>query len=354
MGGRPLAVVAMSGGVDSSVAAALLLEAGYGVEGVSLRLWDSSRRDDRVCSDHRDASRVAGALGIAHTQIDQRQAFESVIVEPFVAEYARGRTPNPCVACNGDFKLGRLVDWAVRRGADFVATGHYARLQPTAAGVALCRARDSSRDQSYFLFSLAPRQLARALFPLGDWTKADVRRRAAALGLPVAAKPDSQDLCFGNPGALVRSRGMGGGRGEIVDEAGHTLGLHDGIESFTVGQRRGLGVATGARMFVRSLDAREGRVVVGPNPPRVAAVVASGWSWTGEPADRHERLFAQVRYRHRPASARVSLEGAGRARVDFDEPVLAAAPGQAVVVYRGDQVVGGGWIAATIRPDEAA
>ena len=259
------------------------------------------------------------------------------------------------MACNGDFKLGSLLEWAVRRGADFVATGHYAgcsRLRPEWR----CAGRVTPRAISrYFLFSAPPPGSSReALFPLGEWTKADVRRRAAALGLPVAAKPDSQDLCFGDPGALVRSRGMGGGRGEIVDEAGHTLGLHDGIESFTVGQRRGLGVATGARMFVRSLEAREGRVVVGPNPPRAAAVVASGWSWTGEPAGRHERLYAQVRYRHRPASARVSLESAGRARVDFDEPVLAAAPGQAVVVYRGDQVVGGGWIAATVRPDETA
>jgi tRNA-specific 2-thiouridylase len=351
---RPLAVVAMSGGVDSSVAAALLLEAGYRVEGVSLRLWDSSRRDDRICSDHRDASRVADALGIAHEEIDQRAAFERAVVESFVAEYARGRTPNPCVACNGDFKLGVLLDWAVRRGADFIATGHYARLHPTPTGVALCRARDLSRDQSYFLFSLAPGQLSRALFPLGEWTKAAVRRHAAALGLPVAAKPDSQDLCFGDPGTLVRSRGMGGGRGEIVDEAGCTLGLHDGIESFTVGQRRGLGVATGARMFVRSLDAAKHRVVVAPNPPRAAAVVAHRWSWTGEPADPHERLFAQVRYRHRAAPARVSVQGAGRASVEFEQPVLAAAPGQAVVLYRGDQVVGGGWIAAAVRPGDVA
>ncbi len=351
---RSLAVVAMSGGVDSSVAAALLLEAGYRVEGVSLRLWDSSRRDERVCSDHRDASRVAEALGIAHAEIDHRAAFEKVVVESFVAEYACGRTPNPCVACNSDFKLGVLLDWAVRRGADFVATGHYARLRPTATGMALCRARDSSRDQSYFLFSLGPRQLSRTLFPLGEWTKADVRRHAAALRLPIAAKPDSQDLCFGDPGALVRSRGKGGGRGEIVDEAGRTLGFHGGVESFTVGQRRGLGVATGARMFVRALDAKEGRVVVGPNPPSAPAVIASGWSWTGEPADHQERLFAQVRYRHRPIPARVSGEGGGRARVDFEYPVLAAAPGQAVVVYRGDQVVGGGWIAGVVRADDVA
>ncbi len=350
---RPLAVVAMSGGVDSSVAAALLLQDGYRVEGVSLRLWDSARRDARVCSDHRDAARVAEALGIGHTEIDQREAFERTVVRAFVAEYARGRTPNPCVACNGDFKLGVLLEWALRRGADFVATGHYARLRSTTAGMALCRARDAARDQSYFLFSLGRTQLSRALFPLGDWTKGDVRRHAAALGLPVATKPDSQDLCFGDPAALVRSRGMGAKQGVIVDEAGSTLGRHGGVESFTVGQRRGLGVAASEPLYVRSLDAEASQVVVGPRPPRAVAVVASGWTWMGEPAHRGETLCAQVRYRHPPVLARIAMESAGRARVDFEQPVIAAAPGQAVVLYRGDQVAGGGWIAATILADDA-
>jgi tRNA-specific 2-thiouridylase len=345
---RPLAVVAMSGGVDSSVAAALLLEEGYRVEGVSLRLWDSPRRDDRICSDHRDAARVAKALGIVHTEIDQREAFERNVVAPFVAEYARGRTPNPCVACNGDFKLGVLVDWALRRGADFVATGHYARLRPAAAGVTLCRARDSSRDQSYFLFSLRREQLSKARFPLGEWTKEDVRRHAATLGLPVATKLDSQDLCFGDPASLVRSRGVGGTAGMIVDEVGNVLGRHCGVESFTIGQRRGLGVAAGAPMYVRSLDAGGRRVVVGPLPPRAVGVITDGWTWTGEPAGRAERLSAQVRYRHRPVEARVAVESEERARVDFEEPVVAATPGQAVVLYRGETVVGGGWITATL------
>jgi tRNA-specific 2-thiouridylase len=345
---RPLAVVAMSGGVDSSVAAALLLQEGYRVEGVSLRLWDSPRRDDRVCSDHRDAALVAKALGIAHTEIDQREAFERRVVAPFVAEYARGRTPNPCVACNGDFKLGVLVDWALRRGADFVATGHYARLRPAAAGVALCRARDSSRDQSYFLFSLRREQLSKARFPLGEWAKEDVRHHAAALGLPIATKPDSQDLCFGDPASLVRVRGEGGTAGMIFDEIGNVLGRHVGVESFTIGQRRGLGVAAGVPMYVRSLDAGGSRVVIGPRPPLAVGVIANGWTWTGEPAGRAERLSAQVRYRHRPVAARVAMESEERARVDFEEPVVAATPGQAVVLYRGETVVGGGWIMAAL------
>jgi len=349
---RPHAVVAMSGGVDSSVAAALLLQDGYRVEGVSLRLWDSARRDDRVCSDHRDAAQVAKALGIAHTEIDQREAFEQTVVAPFVAEYVRGRTPNPCVACNGEFKLGVLLDWAICRGADFVATGHYARLQPGAAGVTLRRARDTSRDQSYFLFSLGPEQLSKARFPLGEWTKEDVRRHAAALGLPVAAKLDSQDLCFGEPASFVRARGSGGESGLIVDEVGHVLGNHRGVESFTVGQRRGLGVATGAPMYVRSLDAEKSRVVVGPRPPRAAGVIAREWTWTGDAADRTERLSAQVRYRQVPVAALVAVETGGRARVEFEQPVVAATPGQAVVLYRGDTVVGGGWIVATLPADD--
>jgi tRNA-specific 2-thiouridylase len=342
----------MSGGVDSSIAAALLLQEGYRVEGVSLRLWDSPRHDDRICSDHRDAARVAKALGIPHTEIDQREAFERSVVAPFVAEYARGRTPNPCVACNGDFKLGKLVDWAIRRGADFVATGHYARLRPAAAGMTLCRARDASRDQSYFLFSLRQEQLSKARFPLGEWTKGDVRRHAAALGLPVATKPDSQDLCFGDPASLVRSRGAGGTVGVIVNEHGNVLGRHGGVEGFTVGQRRGLGVAAGAPMYVCSLDAGASRVVVGPRPPRALAVIASGWTWTGEPAGRAERLSAQVRYRHRPVEARVAVESGAHARVDFGQPVAAATPGQAVVLYRGDAVVGGGWITAALSADD--
>jgi len=345
---RPLAVVAMSGGVDSSVAAALLLREGYHVEGVSLRLWDSPRRDDRVCSDHRDAAGVAKALGIEHTEIDRREAFERSVVAPFVAEYARGRTPNPCVACNGDFKLGVLVDWALRRGADFVATGHYARLRPAAAGLRLCSARDSARDQSYFLFSLRREQLSKTRFPLGDWTKDDVRRHAAALGLPVASKPDSQDLCFGDPASLVRSRGLGGTPGMIVDEGGNVLGRHGGVESFTIGQRRGMRIAAGAPLYVRSLDAGGSRVVVGPRSPRALGVVACGWTWTGEPAGRAERLTAQVRYRHRPVEASVVMQSEDRARVDFEEPVIAATPGQAVVLYHGETVVGGGWITAAL------
>lgn len=339
----PLAVVAMSGGVDSSVAASLLLDAGYRVEGVSLRLWDSPRHDDRICSDHRDASQVAALLGIPHTTIDQRSAFERSVVDPFVAGYAAGRTPNPCIACNSDFKLGRLLDWALERGAEVVATGHYARVERRGERPALLRAKDTTRDQSYFLFALNARQLRRVTFPLGEWSKADVRRRAAERGLPVADKLDSQDLCFGDPTALVRSRGQGGIGGELVDDTGMAVGRHDGIERFTIGQRRGLGLAASKPLYVRSLE-EGGRVVVGAEPPRSSEIVASGWNWTGEPAGEKEDLVAQVRYRQPPAPVRLHMESEGRVRVRFARPVPAPAPGQAVVAYRGDEVVGGGWI----------
>ena len=354
MPARPLVVVAMSGGVDSSVAAVLAMESGARVEGASLRLWDSVRRDDRICSDYRDAERVADALGIPHTLIDERASFEQKVVAPFVRDYASGRTPNPCVACNSDFKLGVLLDWARARGADFVATGHYARLERRGGSSVLRRAHDPTRDQSYFLFGLNARQLAYSLFPLGDLTKSEVRARAAALGLPVAAKRDSQDLCFGDPAALVHLRGLGGAAGEVVDETGRVLARHEGVEGFTIGQRRGLGIAASTPSYVRSIDAAAARVVVGASPLRSAVVFCREWNWLGTPAEEGELLAAQTRYRQLPLPARVWSESRGRVRLELDRPALAVARGQAAVVYRGDEVVGGGWIDEIVRADDAA
>lgn len=352
---RPLAVVAMSGGVDSSVAAALLLEAGYRVEGVSLRLWDSPRRDGRVCSDHRDAAAVARHLGIAHSLIDQRAEFERRVVTAFAAAYAAGRTPNPCAACNSDFKLGVLLDHALERGAELVATGHYARVERRGTDVVLRRGIDPQRDQSYFLFGLTRRQLAHVAFPLGEWTKSAVRRRAAELGLPVAGKPDSQDLCFGDPAALVRSRALGGKAGEIVDGEGRGIGRHGGIERFTIGQRRGLGVAGRAPLYVQALDAPGARVIVGVRPPRAGGFVAGGWSWIAAPPAPGEWVAVQVRYRQPPLAARIApIEGGQRARVELARPAVAAAPGQAVVVYRDDEVLGGGWIEQPLAAEGVA
>lgn len=334
----------MSGGVDSSVAAALLLERGYRVEAASLRLWDSTRGDGRICSDHREAGRVAAFLGIAHTEIDERAAFERRVVAPFVAEYAAGRTPNPCVACNRDFKLGTLFEWAIARGASVVATGHYARVETEGGRPALRRGIDARRDQSYFLFALSRRQLERVTLPLGEWTKEAVRGRARSMGLPVADKLDSQDLCFGDPAALVRARLAGAVAGEIVDETGARLGGHAGVEAFTVGQRRGLGIATGVPLYVREIRASESRIVVGAKPPLSSHVLARDWSWIDEAPAEGETLVAQVRYHQTPVGVRLLEAGSeGRARVVFAEPVVAA-PGQALVVYRGDQLLGGGWI----------
>ncbi|MGH7821490.1 MAG: tRNA 2-thiouridine(34) synthase MnmA [Candidatus Binatia bacterium] len=341
----PLVVVAMSGGVDSSVAAGLLLEAGYRVRGASLRLWDSTRRDrSRVCSDAGEAAAVARHLGIPHAVVDRREDFGRLVVTPFVAAYAEGRTPNPCVACNSAFKLGELLEWALARGADFVATGHYARTRRSGGAVQLLQGLDPGRDQSYFLFELSQRQLERTLFPLGDLGKGEVRRHARRLGLPVAEKPESQDLCFGDAAAFVASRGRGGEAGEIVDRSGAVLGGHRGIEGFTVGQRRGLGVATGTPLYVERLEPERRRVVVSARRPEAGELFARDWRWVASAAEPAERMRLRVRYRHGGVVGRVAEIGGRRCHVTFEEPATAVAPGQAVVAYRGEEVVGGGWI----------
>lgn len=340
----PLAVVAMSGGVDSSVAAALLREAGYRVLGVSLRLWDSPRSEDpSVCSNFEDAARVAGYLGIPHTVLDLRSEFSSKVVDRFAREVVAGRTPNPCHACNSQFKLGWLLEWALEQGAELVATGHYARIDRRDGIPRLLRGVDSSRDQSYFLFELSRRQLERARFPLGDWTKAEVRAEARRLGLPVAEKAESRDLCFGSVPALVASRGLVSPAGEVVLENGESLGSHEGIARFTVGQRRGLGVAYGRPLYVQRVEADTGRVVVGERPPRARGLRARGWRWVVEEPMPRDGLGFQVRYRQRPISGSIEAQG-DRAWIRFEEPAGAVAPGQAVVAYRGEEVLGGGWI----------
>lgn len=343
------AVVALSGGVDSAVAAALLLEQGWNVEAVSLRLWDAPRASDRICSDWRDAAAVADHLAIPHTVLDRRATFEREVVGPFVEGYVSGRTPNPCMACNSRFKLGDLLRWAESRNASHVATGHYARIVTgDDRSPRLARASDPARDQSYFLFELDTAQLARTLFPVGTFTKADIRDFARARKLPVADKKESQDLCFGSPADLVASRGCAGRTGEVVDRSGVRLGRHDGVERFTVGQRRGLRIPHERPLYVQSVDAEQARLVVGPEPPVASSILLR--SFRASPG-RLENVSVQVRHRARPVPASLDRGDETLVRVRFESPVTAPTPGQAAVVYRDDVVLGGGWIERVDGPD---
>ncbi len=350
---RTKVVVAMSGGVDSSVTAGLLLERGYDVEGVSLRLWEGERQQ-RSCSDHRGAAEVAAQLGILHTLIDARSEFARSVVQSFVGDYIQGRTPNPCVACNRDFKLGVLLDWARARGADYVATGHYARLarDPATGRAALLRGADRNKDQSYFLFALSQDQLAATLFPLGDLQKTDVRGVARRLGLPVAERPESQDVCFGEYRSFVESladpEDIHGG--EIVDRAGKVLGRHNGVHRLTIGQRKGLGIPSPHPLYVLEIDATTNRVVVGlKDELNCLGLVARSVNWIEPPAEDEFLAEVQVRYRSPAIPCRVRIHDDGSCEARFDEAFPSVAPGQAAVFYRGEKVLGGGWIERAIN-----
>jgi tRNA-specific 2-thiouridylase len=352
-------VVAMSGGVDSSVAAALLAGQGHDVIGLSMQLYDQSDPDRSFGScctldDLHDARRVAAALNIPHYILNFQEQFDTHVVSNFVSEYAAGRTPLPCAHCNSDLKFATLDERARGFSADAVATGHYARVEqdPLTRRHRLRRGADSAKDQSYFLFSLTQAQLARAVFPLGDLDKDAVRDLARRLGLAVADKPDSQEICFipdDDYATFVAKHAPDAARnGVIVDEQGRVVGGHAGIHRFTVGQRKGLGLPTsptGAPMYVLALKPVEHQIVVGPKASlERTTLTASGVNWmVEEPADWLE-VRAQIRHRHAAAPARVRALGPARAEVVFDAPQLAIAPGQAVVYYDDDAVVGGGWI----------
>jgi len=351
-------LVAMSGGVDSAVAAALLVEAGHEVIGVTMHLWDygdasESAGSGRCCGpvDVRDARRAAAALGIRHYVLDFKASFRDAVVGPFVEEYRSGRTPIPCVACNRTMKFEALVARAAEVGAGFVATGHYVRRRDGRDGrPRLLRAIDRRKDQTYFLFNLHPSQIARALFPVGGLTKEEVRAQARAFGLPVAEKAESQEICFipdGNTGSfLARELGSSApGPGEIVDEAGDVLGEHAGIHRFTVGQRRGLGLS-GGPWYVVQLDAARNRVVVGPAPAlRRETFKAVGVHWIAGRPPRTARVSVKIRHAGPEAEALLRFLSEESAEVTLAAPARAVAPGQAAVFYRGDLLLGGGWIA---------
>ena len=351
-------VVAMSGGVDSSVAAALLAEQGHDVIGLSMQLYDQSDGQTSFgscCSidDLHDARRVAAAIGIPHYIVNFERQFDAQVVSNFVREYAAGRTPLPCVHCNSDLKFATLAERASAFGADAVATGHYARVERDEASgrYLLRRGVDPAKDQSYFLFSLTQAQLAAACFPVGDRPKDAVRAYARERRLPVADKPDSQEICFipdHDYRSFVEQRIDDADReGVFVDERGRVLGRHDGVHRFTVGQRKGLGLtsSTGTPMYVLALRPADHHVVVGPKQSlERTALTASGVNWiTREPATP-TRVRAQIRHRHDAARAVVRALGDARAEVAFDAPQIAVTPGQAVVFYDEDFVVGGGWI----------
>jgi len=350
-------VVAMSGGVDSSVTAALLAEAGYQVVGVTLQLYDHGaavRKTGACCAgqDIYDARRVADRLGVAHYVLDYEARFKAAVMDDFAEAYRRGETPIPCVRCNQRIKFHDLLETARDLGADALATGHYVARRMGPAGPELHRAADAERDQSYFLFATTPAQLAFLRFPLGDMPKREVRRHAERLGLAVADKPDSQDICFVPSGSYARVvealRPGAAEPGDIVDLDGRVVGRHVGIIHYTIGQRRGLGVGgTAEPLYVVGLDARARRVVVGPRPALARDRVRVGQlNWLDDLAENGEGRAVQVKLRsaQEPAPARVFAGPEGTAEVLLDAPQFGIAPGQAAVFYDGTRLLGGGWI----------
>jgi tRNA-specific 2-thiouridylase len=383
--------VAMSGGVDSSTVAAMLRAEGHNVVGLTMQLWNQRRLaghegmpeqvQGRCCSidDVYDARRVAEDLGIPYYVVNHEERFERDVVRPFIDEYLSGRTPIPCSLCNNHLKFDQLLITARQIGADLLATGHYARCEFDAGRNRwlLRRAADPAKDQTYFLFGLTQEQLSRTLFPLGHMNKPQVRELAREHHLALAEKPDSQEICFVPGGdykrfidAYLSEQGeqLPDTSGELVTTDGKVLGHHEGVHNFTVGQRKGLGVATGSPLYVININGAEGTVTVGGNDDLLSrTLIARDVNWiaiagmresdstsstsdaAGFYANAPVRVQAKIRHRHEPAPAVLENAPKGEVRVTFDEPQRAITPGQAVVFYDGDLVVGGGWIAETTR-----
>ncbi len=366
-----IVAVGMSGGVDSSTVAAILRERGQSVIGLTMQLWNQRRLPQlsgdghvqhRCCSldDVYDARRVAEHLNIPFYVVNFEDAFERTVVRPFVSDYLAGRTPIPCTLCNNHVKFDELLATARQIGADRIATGHYSRVRhnPATNRYELLRAVDECKDQSYFLFGLTQEQLARTEFPLGELSKHDVREIARRLGVPVAEKPESQEICFVPKGSYARfiegylqeqGSGIGADSGEIVMTTGEVVGTHNGLHNYTVGQRRGLGFAAGRPLFVVALDRGRNRLVVGEDCElRQTTCEVRDVNWIPfETPSEAIAAHVRIRNRHEPAVAEITPIGLNRARVTFREPQRAITPGQAAVFYSGELVLGGGWITDT-------
>ena len=346
----------MSGGVDSSVAAALLAEQGHDVIGVSMQLYDQSEGQANfgtccTLDDLYDARRVAAAIGIPHYIVNFENRFDEQVISNFIREYAAGRTPIPCAHCNADLKFATLLDRAIGFGADALATGHYARITINDRGAfELRRGADVAKDQTYFLFSLTQDQLSRAAFPVGHLDKHTVRAHAERLQLRVASKPDSQEICFvpdGNYARFIEKAAPELKRaGTLVDQDGTVVGGHAGVHRFTIGQRKGLGLSSSVPLYVLEIRPDAAEVVVGPRDALERnELTASQVNWVSGVAPREWlNVTAQIRHKHAAAPARVRALDADRVEVQFDAPQSAVTPGQAVVFYDDDCCLGGGWI----------